>query len=34
MLGPLRIAQVVSLLGMAVAAVGVPLLLRHQSRAA
>ncbi len=34
MLGPLRIAQVVSLLGMAVAAVGVPLLLRHQGRAA
>src|SRR5512138_1492219 len=29
MLGPLRIAQVVSLIGMAVAAVGVPLLLRH-----
>lgn len=34
MLGPLRIAQVVSLLGMAVAAVGVPLLLRHRGRAA
>jgi phosphatidylglycerol---prolipoprotein diacylglyceryl transferase len=34
MLGPLRIAQVVSLIGMAVAAVGVPLLLRHRGRAA
>jgi len=30
MLGSIRIAQVVSLLGMAVAAVGVPLLLRHR----
>jgi phosphatidylglycerol:prolipoprotein diacylglycerol transferase len=34
MLGPLRIAQVVSLIGMAVAAVGVPLLMRHRGRAA
>jgi phosphatidylglycerol:prolipoprotein diacylglycerol transferase len=34
MLGPLRIAQVVSLIGMAVAAVGVPLLMRQRGRAA
>ena len=34
MLGPLRIAQLVSLLGMAVAAVGVPLLLRQPQRPA
>jgi hypothetical protein len=34
MLGSLRIAQLVSLLGMAVAAVGVPLLLRQRRRPA
>jgi len=34
MLGSLRIAQLMSLLGMAVAAVGVPLLLRHHRRPA
>jgi len=34
MLGSLRIAQLVSLLGMAVAVVGVPLLLRHRRRPA
>lgn len=34
MLGSLRIAQVVSLVGMAVAAVGVPLLLRQRQRPA
>jgi phosphatidylglycerol:prolipoprotein diacylglycerol transferase len=30
MLGPLRVAQLVSLLGMAVALVGVPLMMRHR----
>jgi hypothetical protein len=34
MLGSLRIAQIVSLVGMAVAAVGVPLLLRRRQRPA
>jgi phosphatidylglycerol:prolipoprotein diacylglycerol transferase len=34
MLGPLRVAQLVSLLGVMVAAVGVPLMLRRARRAA